>query len=263
MNTLNNYELTTGKTDRRKIASRCQSRFQLVFCSLLFASSAFVRMTSAAPSDSAAAPVQQFPGRYVLASLVLPGAGELLKGSRVKGEVFLWTDAAVWLTYGSLSVVGNARNASAKLFARRYAGASTTVGSDEYYVNLERYDNSEEYNEDVRRTARELYGDSQPEKQRQYTESHSYTGALTWDWGSDSLRYAYWHQRRHARSALHAAGFVLGAALINRIISAVDVAFFTNDYGQAQYHSPSSTLAARLECVPVFDRPGLVVNYRF
>jgi len=226
---------------------------------------------SLARGDTATATPKTYPGKYVLASLALPGAGEMLKGSRGKGEVFLWTDAAIWLTYGGLTIVGNAGNTSAKLFARRFSGASATAGSDEYYVNLERYDNSEQYNEDVRRDAREIYHDSAPDKQKQYAESHSYTGALAWDWGSDSLRYTYWYQRRNARSVLHAAGFFVGAALLNRIVSAVDVAFFTADKDEAvRRHSGNSQLAARhsslvtrLGAAPLLDRPGLALIYRF
>lgn len=222
------------------------------------------KVTNAAGGDLRAvlppAP-QDFPGKYILASVALPGAGEMWKGSRAKGEVFLWSDAAIWLTYGGLNVIGNSRNQDARLFARRFSGASATQTSDEYYVALERYPDSELYNEDVRRVARELYP-LDPDKQRAYLENHGYFGDEAWSWGSDSLRLTYWGQRRDARSLLHTAGFFLGAAVVNRLVSAVDVAFFTPSRPQALTGSRLSLLR-RVAAIPVANRPGLTLAIRF
>jgi hypothetical protein len=203
----------------------------------------------------------QFPGKYILASLALPGAGEMLKGHQAKGEAFLWTDATVWLSYGGLTAVGAARNQSARLFARRYSGASVNVRKDEYYVALERYDNSDLYNEDIRREARELYPDD-PDRQKAYAQTHGYYGDEAWDWGSDSLRVNYWEQRKGARGLLHTAAFFVGAALLDRLASALDVAFFTPDR-HAPHATRHSTIRDHLGAVPTYDRPGLELVYRF
>ena len=103
------------------------------------------------------------------------------------------------------------------------------------------------------------YAPDNPERQRAYAESRSFTGDKAWSWGSDSLRFNYWRQRKGARSVLHTAGFVLGAALVDRLVSAIDVAFFTPmpDAGAALRHD------ARLPAAPTIDRPGLTVFYRF
>jgi hypothetical protein len=201
----------------------------------------------------------QFPGRYVLASAVLPGAGELWMGSRTKGEVFLWTDAGIWLTHGGLSLVGNARNQDAKLYARRYSGASASWVGDDYYVAVERYDNSDQYNEDIRRDARQMYPDD-PENQKRYYETHGIFDTGAWNWnGADSLRLAYWDRRKAARNLTHTAGFFLGAALLNRLASAVDVAFFT----KPQRDHSSLLFERRLTVAPLPDQPGLGLYFRF
>jgi hypothetical protein len=178
--------------------------------------------------------------------------------SHLKGEIFMWTDAAVWLTYGTMTTIGNSRNQVAKLFARQYSGSSLAQRADAYYVALERYPNSDMYNEDVRRDAREMYPDN-PDRQHAYVTSNSYSGENAWSWGSDSLRYNYWRQRKGSRSVIHTAGFVLGAALVDRLASAIDVAFFT----------PASNAGAarerenRFGASPTPDQPGLAVFYRF
>ena len=201
---------------------------------------------------------QQYNGKYILASLALPGAGEMWMKNRLKGEIFLWTDAAVWLTWGTMTTIGNSRDHSAKLFASQYSGSSIAQRTDDYYVALERYPTSDMYNEDIRREARELYPDN-PERQHSYADSRSYTGDKAWSWGSDSLRFNYWRQRKGARGVLHAAGFVIGAALVDRLVSAIDVAFFTPlpEAGAALQRD------SRLAAAPTVDRPGLTVFYRF
>jgi hypothetical protein len=204
---------------------------------------------------------QQYNGKYILASLALPGAGEMWMKNRLKGEIFLWTDAAVWLTWGTMTTLGNSRDHVARLFARRYSGSSVAQRTDDYYVALERYPTSDMYNEDIRREARELYPDN-PERQRAYAESRSYSGDLAWSWGSDSLRFNYWRQRKGARGVLHAAGFVLGAALVDRLVSAIDVAFFTPT-PDLQSLTPRVSGASRLAAAPTIDQPGLTVFYRF
>jgi hypothetical protein len=207
---------------------------------------------------SAAAAEQQYQGKYIIASLAVPGAGEMWMKSHLKGEIFLWTDAAVWVAYGTMTTIGNSRNQSAKLFAREFSGSSMAQRTDDYYTALERYPNSDMYNEDVRRDARELYPND-PDQQRAYAASHSYTGDNAWAWGSDSLRYNYWRQRKSSRSVLHTAGFVIGAALVDRLASAIDVAFFTrtSSAGARLGHE------VRLGAAPTLDQPGLTVFYRF
>lgn len=212
---------------------------------------------------SAAAAEQEYSGKYIVASLAVPGAGEMWMKSHLKGEIFLWTDAAVWVTYGTMTAVGNSRNQSAKLFAREFSGSSMAQRTDDYYVALERYPNSDMYNEDVRRDARELYPND-PDQQRAYAASHSYTGDNAWTWGSDSLRYSYWRQRKSSRSVLHTAGFVVGAALVDRLASAIDVAFFTRaPEAREQGSKGAREQGSRLGAAPTLDQPGLTVFYRF
>lgn len=199
----------------------------------------------------AGAQVQPYAGKYIIASIALPGAGEMWQGQKTKGEIFLWVDGVIWLTYGGMTAIGGSRNQSAKLFAGRNSGSSMAQRSDDYYVALERYANSDLYNEDIRREARELYPND-PDRQKTYSTSHGYFGDATWNWGSDSLRFDYWRQRKSARSVLHTAGFILGAALVNRLASAIDVAFFSPVTGEK-----------RVGVVPGIDQPGLAVVWRF
>jgi hypothetical protein len=189
-------------------------------------------------------------GKAILASLAIPGLGQRIFKNNLKSEIMLWTDGAIWLMYGGLSLYGNSRNHDAKLFAGVNANANTNIKSDKYYRALEQYDNTNLYNEDIRREARERYPDD-PAAQNSYISQYCFYGDSTWDWGSDSLRFTYWNKRRTARTAFTRASFVLGAAILNRLVSAIDCAFFTADKRNTIGIAPNS------------DNTGIGLIYRF
>lgn len=166
--------------------------------------------------------------RAIIASAIIPGWGQTILKNNHKGEAMLWADGAIWLLYGGFQWYGHSRNHDAKLFAKVNAEANIKIKSDKYYRALELYSSSDAYNDDIRREAREKYPND-PQAQLEYLYQHGYFGDSSWNWKSDSLRYAYWQIRKSARSALTRAGFMLGCALLNRAISVIDCAFFTQD----------------------------------
>lgn len=203
---------------------------------------------------SAAAAGQVNRGLAVLSSAALPGSGQYLLGSRARGEALMWVDGAVALTWLGLSWYGSSRETDARLRAVRDAGAVPDFADARYYRALERYDNIERQEEDLRREARSRHPDD-PEAQRRYFEGRRFPAAAGWDWSSDSARVAYWQVRRQARAATLNAGFAAGGLLLGRIVSVIDCAFFA---GPA-----ASSRADRLEAGPG-DRFGSIeLRYRF
>jgi hypothetical protein len=191
-------------------------------------------------------------GLATLASAALPGTGQLMLGNRVRGEAQLWLDGAILAVWAGTSLYGSSREQDARLVASRECGADLSRTDAAYFKALERYDNVQEYYEDLRREARDRFPDD-PAAQRDYYESRKFPAAAEWDWSSDSARFDYWETRRAARGALQAAGFAAGALLLNRIVSVVDCAFFAGGH----------TSTARLEIVPATELAGLEVRYRF
>ncbi|MGQ9677933.1 MAG: hypothetical protein ACUVUD_01445 [bacterium] len=192
-------------------------------------------------------------GRAALLSAIVPGAGQLFYGARNRGEVMLWADGVMWLSWGGFSWYKTSKEHDAKLIARRFADADISINDPAYYRVLERYDNSEEFNEDVRRIARELYPDD-PDAQRRYYENHGYFGNSAWRWGSDSLRiYSYYQTRKMARTAAITASFLTAGLVLNRIISMFDCLFFL----------PQPWCANRVEFKPVPNYQGIALYWRF
>jgi hypothetical protein len=166
--------------------------------------------------------------KAILASAVVPGWGQHILKNNQKAEIMMWTDGALWLLYGGFQWYGSSRIKDAKLHASQYANANINIKDEKYYRALERYYNSEQYNEDIRREARERFPDN-PALQYDYYLQNGYFGDSTWLWQSDSMRFSYWEKRKAARAALTRAGFCLGAAILNRVVSSIDAAFFSED----------------------------------
>ncbi len=176
----------------------------------------------------------------------------MLLGTRKRGEGLLWLDGSLWALLAGFSWYGNAREQDARLLAASEAGADLKIRTQGYYKALERYDNAEQYNEDVRREARDLYPND-PDAQHRYYESHGYFGVSAWDWSGDSARYDYWRTRKSGRTALLRAQFVTGALVLNRLASLVDCAFFCREPGQR----------VRVGFEPGEIEPGIKVCFRF
>ena len=189
--------------------------------------------------------------KAMVASALIPGTGEWLLGHKMKAEIFLWLDGAVWLTYAGLSWYGNSKEHDARIFATQWSGANLDQ-KPEYYKTLERYDNSSDYNTDIIREARSIYPDS-IEAQKEYLAKNGYFEDEAWDWDSDSSRMTYYYKRKSARTTIHQAGLILGGVLMNRLISCLDCALFTSD----------RSITKKVGIVPNFEKPGLAIVYKF
>ncbi len=188
----------------------------------------------------------------ILASAVLPGTGQMMLDSKVRGEAQLWLDGAIWVLWGGFSWYSSSQEQTARLYAAKESGVDLAIPEADYYRALERYDNTDEYNEDIRREARDRYPDD-PEAQHDYYESHGYFGGACWNWSSDSARFDYWRTRKSGRAAALRAGFSAGALLLNRLISVVDCAFFAG----------TRTDDARIEIGSGSSLASVEVRYRF
>lgn len=191
-------------------------------------------------------------GLATFTSMIIPGSGQMLSNARNRGEVMIWLDALLWIGWTGFSWYRTNREQDARIIAHQYAGADISIRDNKYYQALERYNNSETYNEDIRREARELYPDD-PDAQRRYFESHGYFDKAQWQWKSDSIRiFSYWQTRRSARNAGMAVSFFSAALVLNRIVSFIDCIFFL----------PERRIGDKLEVIPIMNEPGIQLRYR-
>ncbi|HVP57465.1 MAG TPA: hypothetical protein VMU02_05165 [bacterium] len=194
-----------------------------------------------APPASAAPRDGKSLGKALLLSLALPGAGEAYLGASGRARVFIAGEAAIWSSFAYYRVQGRMREDAYKDEARLFAGVEGDPGSG-YYRILAYYLSSEEYNVDVMREARLLYP-SDRELQAAYVESHGYFGKDAWEWESLQRMEEFSRERTMSRQSYRRAVLTTGFAVLNRMVSMIDV-YLTVKLGDQEGKGPHVSLGA-------------------
>jgi len=139
-------------------------------------------------------------------SLLLPGSGELYAGNVRTGTYLMAVDGALWLTYAGFVLHGNWILEDARQFAAMRAGADFGGKDERFDVNVGNFVSTAAYNE-VRL------------RNREYAETYSGPG-FQWLWLQESDRLRYRSLRIKSNQIHQASEFVIGALVVNRIISA-------------------------------------------
>ena len=93
---------------------------------------------------------------------------------------------------------------------------------------MEDYLSSDDYNLAVERDASWYYPDNL-QKQAEYIKENGYFGDDAWEWDTLMNKTYYWKRRKSAREWKRRAQFMPGFAIINRIISVIDVVVFSKE----------------------------------
>src|SRR5215831_1060743 len=154
-------------------------------------------------------------------SLVLPGWGALHAGHRNVGLAFLVVEASLWTTVAVSSGQGGMRTHSFEQTAQIYAGIDLTQHDENYRKLVSSYQSSDEYNRLVvyRNAAALYYGDFA--SYTAYINTHSLTGANSWNW-EDLDQWAHYQDlRRSSERAYQRARFAAAGLIVNRIVAAI------------------------------------------
>ena len=179
-------------------------------------------VAQAGDPDMPTAAVERGPSPVLAAlkSLILPGWGQLSTGHHTQAAVFLGIEAATWASWITLQRQGHLREDSYVETARLYAGVDLKGQDERIRRYVGQYQSQEVYNQYVVRREAAYFIDD-PAEQAAYIAEHSLGGAQTWNWTlyEDFLRYR--EQRRSSEAAYHNSEFVIGFAVVNRLVSAV------------------------------------------
>lgn len=164
------------------------------------------------PADYTGNPVAHQPKsktKAIFLSLLLPGAGHLYLGERGRGEVFMGGEAVSWAGFLAFRIYGSWKKNDYMRFAEDHAGIDPTGKDEEFYKNLTFYDSREDYN----RSGRIIDPSG-----AYYPNSRTYY----WQWDSDSSRDRYRDMRNTSKAAFRNATFMIGVAVVNRIVAGID-----------------------------------------
>jgi hypothetical protein len=153
-------------------------------------------------------------------SLILPGLGDLYADNFRTGRYYLGADAALWLTYGGLRTYGRWLRQDAQTYAGQHSGANFDGKGDQFAVDIGNFDDVYEYNEAKLRN-------------RQFDLIYDPGSSFAWQWTSADDRLNYKHLRIRGDAVVRNSQFVIGALVINRIISAISAARSVSVYNRS------------------------------
>ena len=207
------------------------------------ASGSFAAARSQEGAPAGEAPRRASGKKALLYSLLLPGWGELSMGHSGRATGFFIGEGAIWTNFVYWKVAGHLRRDDYVEQAMLNAGVGVDKESDDYWRLVGQFERSSgsgpgSYEEDLRREARDTYpGD--PAAQDAFVAAKLPTGNRAWDWSSSDLQSSYQAMRENSRRAFNRAQYSFAAAILNRIVSVVDV--------QLLRHKASKEAESRLD----------------
>jgi hypothetical protein len=161
----------------------------------------------ALPENSTVAP--KSPGKAFFLSLLVPGWGELYAGSSTKGKIFLAAEAAVWSGFAAFEQYSAWKRRDYELYAVDHADLLLDGKDDEYFKNVAAYTDIWSYNDD------QLHA---REWESVYWDEEFYH----WRWENPESKEKFNEIRDSSRRARRRALNMVGAAVLNRLISSID-----------------------------------------
>ena len=178
-----------------------------------------------AAAETASAP-KATSKKALLYSLILPGWGELSMGAKGRATGFFIAEGLIWASYAYWQVAGNLREDDYIEQANVSAGVGVSQESDDYWKLVGQYGASSggtgTYEEELRREARDLYP-VDPVAQDAYVAENLPTGDRAWTWNTSQAQDLYRDTRESSNSAYNRAKYSFAAALLNRVLSVIDV----------------------------------------
>lgn len=191
-----------------------------------------------------------------LYSILLPGAGQYYCGQRKTARYFFAAEAASWLGYIAFRTYGGWKKDDYIQYGLEHAGAQLEDKDDEFIDYVSFYDNIDQYNE---------YGRA-IDRDRPYFAK---TAAHYWSWDSDDKKNAFRDLKNRSREAYRRSDFMIGAMILNRIVSAIHAVRIAGKTGKrlddlASLDNPSR-IDYKVEVNPFSDhiQLGLTLHTRF
>jgi hypothetical protein len=158
----------------------------------------------------------------ILYSLVLPGAGQWNMGYHNRAKFFLGTEFLLWVGYAGFNVIQDNYNA----YASVHGDVNGSGKNDQYWIDIGSADN--------------IYGFNERKLRERADESiYPETTVYYWQWDSRESRRSYNNLRVKEHDWQQRATFVVGAFILNRVVSAVDVIRLIRRESRANDHRVS------------------------
>lgn len=155
-------------------------------------------------------------GLAIIYSLLLPGMGELYAENYSSGKYFTIAEGALWATFIGMNVYGNWQENRYKTYAKTYAGINPEGKDEDFYATIGLYTSIETYN-------------NEKALERRYDEMLS-EQKFFWKWNSTEQRKTYRSMWTSSEQTFNDVRFVVGAMLVNRLVSAINAVRLVSSY---------------------------------
>jgi hypothetical protein len=157
-------------------------------------------------------------GLAIIYSLLLPGMGELYADSYSSGKYFTIAEGVLWGTYFGINTYGNWQKERYRSYAASYGGVDLNGKGDTYFSTIGDYQNIDEYN-------------NLQALDRNFDKILS-TSDNYWKWQSNNDRKTYRSMWVSSEQSYNNLRFVVGAMIVNRILSAINAVRLVSAYNK-------------------------------
>jgi hypothetical protein len=155
-------------------------------------------------------------GLAIIYSLLLPGMGELYADNFSSGKYFTIAEGTLWATFIGMNVYGNWQENRYKSYAQSFGGVNPDGKDEDFYATIGLYTSIESYNNEK---ALERRFDEMLSEQKYF-----------WKWNSTEERKTYRSMWTSSEQTFNDIRFVVGAMLVNRLLSAINAVRSVSNY---------------------------------
>lgn len=158
------------------------------------------------------------PGLAIIYSFILPGMGELYAEGYESGKYFTIADGILWGTLFGFNTYAGWKEDNYRSMAQSKAGVNLDGKEGEFFANVGQYLSVDDFNKE-----KELYRDFD----LVYNTTTHY-----WRWASAEERREYRNLWSSSEQAYNNVRFVVGALVLNRLISVINAVRLTAAYNK-------------------------------
>jgi len=158
------------------------------------------------------------PALAILYSILLPGMGELYAGRYDSGKYFTIAEGVLWGSFTGFELYAKWQQNNYKSYAQSNGGVNLSGKNSDYFANIANYKNVADYNKAM---------DLQGSYNLVYNTSTNY-----WNWENDTQRKEYKSKWSSSEQAYNNVRFVVGAMILNRLISAINAVRFVSAFNK-------------------------------
>lgn len=184
-------------------------------------------------------------GLAILYSLLLPGMGELYADGYESGKYFTIADGVLWGTFVGMNVYGNWEENRYKSYAETKANVDLAGKDKDYFAIIGQYSSIESYN-------------NEKALERNFDEIYN-TERFFWKWNSTEERRTYRDMWSSSEQTFNNVRFVVGALILNRVISAINAVRLVSAYNNRLQDELSWNVSFGVE--QQFNQNTMVLNF--